>query len=259
MKRTAIAALAFACASVGVASAAISTFDDLTLAPNSYWNGSAAPAAGSFRSGGATFGNSYSGGYWENFSYSNTSDTTTAGSGNQYSANTGSGFGGSGNYGVFYQPYMPGPSITFDAPSLVQSMQVTNTTYATLSMLAGDGFAKKFGGISENDQDWFKLTIKGQGGTGNTVEFYLSDYRFADNSQDYIIDEWTNVDLTSLGEVTGLTFTFSSSDFITIEGVDYINTPAYVAIDNLTFVPEPSSAVLAMIGLVPLFRRRRSA
>ena len=65
-----------------------------------------------------------------------------------------------------------------------ESLMVTNTTYAALSMRDGDSFAKKFGGPSGNDPDYFRLTITGKDSGGSTigsVEFYLADYRFADS------------------------------------------------------------------------------
>ncbi|HKL40270.1 MAG TPA: DUF4465 domain-containing protein, partial [Cryomorphaceae bacterium] len=65
--------------------------------------------------------------------------------------------------------------------------------------------------------------------TGTEVEFYLADYTFSDNSQDYIVDEWTYVDLTSLGDADSLSFTLTSSDV----GEFGMNTPAYFCIDDL--------------------------
>ena len=60
------------------------------------------------------------------------------------------------------------------------------------------------------------------------IEFYLADFRFDDNSEDYIIDAWTAVDLSSLGQVKTVEFSVSSSDT-----GDFINTPTYFAIDNI--------------------------
>jgi hypothetical protein len=100
-------------------------------------------------------------------------------------------------------------------------------------MRDGDAFAKKFGGESGNDPDFFKLTIKsslnGQVGT-DSVEFYLADYRFSDNSQDYIVDDWVLVELNGLGDADMLIFTLSSSDV----GAFGINTPTYFCVDNVT-------------------------
>ena len=82
-----------------------------------------------------------------------------------------------------------------------------------------------------NDTDWFKLTIWGYTGgnlTVDSVEFYLADYRFPNNSQDYIIKDWNWVDLISLGAIDSLTFVLSSSDV----GSFGMNTPAFFAIDN---------------------------
>jgi hypothetical protein len=100
-------------------------------------------------------------------------------------------------------------------------------------MLNGDQFAKKFGGESGNDPDFFKLTIEGEDASNNsvgTVDFYLADYRFADNSKDYIVDSWERVDLSSLKGATELSLEFTSSDNDPQFG---LNTPAYAAIDNL--------------------------
>jgi hypothetical protein len=64
----------------------------------------------------------------------------------------------------------------------------------------------------------------------DSVEIYLADYRFADNSQDYIVDSWIDVDLTGFLFIIGeLSFKIESSD--TTGG--WINTPTYFAIDGL--------------------------
>jgi hypothetical protein len=223
-----------------------------------YWNGS--NGAGGFASsaGGSTasFGNAFTdfgGGFtsWDGFAYSNTTDTTTAGFGNQYSAIAGSGAGGSSHYVITTAPFTSEWKVDFSSPlSLVGGgLQVTNATYAYLSMLNGDSFAKKFGGATGNDADWFKLTIEGWDGATSlgTVDFYLADYRFADNSQDYIVHDWAFIDLSALGgSVSKLTFSLSSSD----SGSFGMNTPAYFALDNIvafTAVPEPS-AWAAIVG-----------
>ena len=125
------------------------------------------------------------------------------------------------------------PTITFETAQTVSAVRITNTNYAYYSMLNGDGFAKKFGGDSGDDEDWFLLTITGKDAGGNdtgTVEFYLADFRFVDNADDYIINDWTLVELSSLGEVKSLEFGLSSSDGGQGMGM---NTPAYFAIDSV--------------------------
>ncbi|MEM7304172.1 MAG: DUF4465 domain-containing protein [Pseudomonadota bacterium] len=213
----------------------------------------------SFSSGGFTFANTWNdpGDFWSGFAYSNTTDITTSGFTNQYSAYPGGGQGGSHNYGIVFDG---ADRIELESVQTVLGGYFTNTTYAALSMLNGDTFAKKFGGSTGDDEDWFLLTINGEDATGaetGSVEFYLADYRFADNSLDYLIDEWTYVSLASLGEVSALTFDFSSSD----TGQFGINTPAYFAIDNISAVPLPASAwllVSALIGLATIARRKIS-
>ena len=253
-------------------SAQVVDFEDLTLAPNSFYNGDPGGVGdishdGTFVSGGITFPNQFGRSgpfvFWDGWSYSNVTDNTTAGFGNQYSAFPGSGSGGSDNYGVSFGPFGDN-SITIPTETTFESIDITNTTYAALSMRDGDSFAKQFGGPSGNDPDFFRLIITGlSGGPGGSVigdiEFYLADYRFADNSQDFILDEWSTVDLTSLAGADTLTFDYESSDV----GGFGINTPLYFAADNLVFssveVPEPSSLLAMLIcGAMALFGYRLS-
>jgi hypothetical protein len=218
---------------------AVSDFEDLALSPESFYNGS--DGAGGFSSGGTLFNNNYNADFdaWDGFAYSNVTDNQTPGYGNQYSAITGLGVKGTSNYAVGYVGSTEPPTITFPEPTVVSGLYVTNTTYAYFTMLLGDPFAKKFGGETGNEPDWFLLTITGRDGQGNavgTVEFYLADYRFQDNSKDYIVNQWEWVDLGALGQVKTLTFALSSSDV----GDFGMNTPAYFAIDSVN-APEPFS------------------
>jgi hypothetical protein len=110
---------------------------------------------------------------------------------------------------------------------------VTNSTFAALSMKNGDAFAKKFGGISGADPDFFVLTVKGYNNgslKSDSVNFYLADYRSADNTKDYIVKTWEWVDLKNLGNVDSIRFSLTSSDV----GSFGMNTPAYFCIDNFT-------------------------
>jgi hypothetical protein len=251
------------------AHAATIGFEDVGagLASESFYNGS--DAAGGFSSGGADFSNTdfsntftdFGGGFsgWDGWAYSNTTDTTTPGFGNQYSAYTGGGAGGSDTYGVAFTAGSPSggvSTITFATERVVLSGQFTNTTYPALSMLNGDAFAKQFGGESGDDPDFLLLSIIGidaLGGTTGTVDFYLADYRDSNNALDYIVDSWTTVDLSPLGEVAQLDFVLTGSDM----GSFGLNTPSYFALDDLVVAPEPGTGLLLASGLVAIAIRRR--
>lgn len=264
--------VALACGASSLSALTIDFSDVSTLTPPTqaytgpgggvYYNGS--DSAGGFTSGGAHFVNSYntSWGSWSGWSYSTTADSTTAGWTNQYSAYPGAHTPGT-PYGVAYVAGFSSNTITLpvgiDTPL---SITLTNTTYVYDSLLNGDGWAKKFGGASGNDADWFLLTITGRDAFGTTlgsVDFYLADFRFSDNALDYIVDEWTAVDLSGLGSgVRTLNFALSSSD----SGAFGMNTPSYVAVANITAVPEPSAyaafAGIAALTFVAVRRRRRA-
>ena len=211
-------------------------FEDLTLQPESFNNGS--DGSGGFTTNGAFFNNNFNFdfGSWSGWSYSNTTDTTTPGFVNQYSSFAGGGANSSSNYGVAFT-FNAGDA-TIDLPDgySLESARITNTTYAALSIENGDSFAKQFGGESGNDPDFFLLTITGLDNGGNSVgevDFYLADYRFEDNSQDFIVNDWEFVDLSSLDGATQLSFELTSSDNDPVFG---LNTPAYFALDNLILV-----------------------
>lgn len=208
----------------------VSTFEELELDSTGYWNGS--DSSGGFTSGNAYFINHYNSQYgsWSGFSYSNKKDTVTAGYSNQYSAYAGMGADSSNNYCVAFT--FGNDTVSLTTPTTVSGAYLTNNTYTALSMRDGDTYSKKFGGTDGNDPDWFKLSIFGIDESDNntdTIDFYLADFRYADNDSDYIVKDWKWADFTSLGNVKKIVFFLSSTD-----NGDYgMNTPSFFCLDNL--------------------------
>ena len=218
----------------------VSDFENLTLPAESFFNGSSQQGGTNFIAGNATFPNFFdpSFQYWlSGWAYSNVADSSTAGFGNMYACASLTGYNGSGIYAIGQQ----NATITLSgsaAGKVVNGFYVTNATYPYISMRDGDGFSKKFGGPSGNDPDYFILTIHNwyNGNlSSDSVNFYLADFRFTNNAQDYIINDWQWVDLTGLGNTDSLLFTLSSSDV----GSFGINTPLFYCIDNLTTADSP--------------------
>jgi len=176
-------------------------------------------------------------GYWlGGFAISNVTDSTTSGYANLYGTKGYKGYKGTVNYLVGQQnarlPYHK-KQYGFYTNKL-KGFYINNSTYAYNSMRDGDGFSKKFGGATGNDPDYFLLTVKGYANgvpLGDSVDFYLSDYRFANNTQDYIVKDWTYVDVTSLSQADELEFVLTSSDM----GMYGMNTPAFFCLDQLIF------------------------
>lgn len=210
-------------------------FEEFGLAIDNFDNGNS--GVGQFESDGFLFSNNYDSNYdsWYGFSVSTMTDVTTAGFTNQYSAASGNGADASLTYMV---ASVFGPTMIKRPASQVmtkfKSCSINNSTYAYLSMRDGDAFAKIFGGADGNDPDFFELTVRGFVGTQelpNAISFMLADFRFADNSQDYILNEWTELDLTPLADAESLIFELNSSDV----GQFGMNTPAYFCLDNLVY------------------------
>ncbi len=238
----------------GVSHAAIATFEDLTLPPETYWNG--ADGTGGFHSIGAFFQNNYDAEYdfWDGFAYSNRTDTETSGVAGQYNAITGSGQKRSTTYGVAFVGWQEPPTMTLSTPRQLDGLYVTNNNYTYYALRDGSQFSKRLGGDTGADADWLRLSITGQDAAGEPtgkVEFYLADFRPLDNAEDYIVKSWEYVDLTSLGVVKRLQFALDSSDI----GAFGMNTPGYFCLD--TVVPEPATLLLLGCGALCAGCRRR--
>lgn len=249
----------------------VASFDDLNLAPNSYFQGPTSNAVeiqgrwgpemeGTFNTGGidlinrrnTTFGS------WSGFAYSNQFDTTTAGWLNQFSAYAGAAHSGS-NFGLafgyhdleanLYEPdpfdpmnidHLEGlPSFTLPTGGSIEGMYITNTTYTAVSLLLGDDFTgRPFGGDDGAIPDWYKMTAYGTDADGNILMDALGnalavDYYLADNreGQMFIAKDWHYLDLSALAGAQRLYFNVSG----TLTGLFGLNTPAYFAVDDIHY------------------------
>lgn len=106
----------------------------------------------------------------------------------------------------------------------VKGFFFTNSSYLVNSVENGDDYAKKF----ETGKDYFKVTVTAD--NGKSVDFYPADYRTGVT----VVKDWKWLDLSSLGRVKSLTFTFDGTD----KGEWGLNTPLYVCIDDLTYEVE---------------------
>lgn len=210
------------------------TFDDELTATDTFNNGSDGDTL--FNIDDFLFPVNYDtsfGGYWAGgFAVSNRTDTVDGSFMNLYSARTTPEV----NNGYLVANLAEGPvtistgfEITTDRTFEYASIDVTNTTYAFKSMRDGDMFAKQFGGPTGDDPDYF--FIRFSNGVVD-IDHYLADFRFEDNAQDYIVDEWETVDLTPFQGGMSFTMELFSSD----TGAFGINTPLFFALDNLSYV-----------------------
>ena len=207
-----------------------------------YYNGS--DMAGGFASEGTFFINTFNdwgGGItsWGGWAYSTTSDQETAGFLNEYSAFRGGPSQGEA-YAVAYVDAFSGLDpleivlpVGWKAPVQVA---VTNTTYAALAIR--DGISGDFGVEPFAVGDYFKLTLSGRDREGTetgSVEVYLADYR-GEAETHSVLETWQLVDLAQLGSnVATITLSLESTDV----GQFGMNTPAYVAIDDLILGATP--------------------
>ncbi len=127
---------------------------------------------------------------------------------------------------------------TYDAVGVY----VCNNSNTYHSIQNGDAIAKKFGQgdtlvlkIHALDENWEIDDSK------QDVVVYLADYRSSNESEWKVNTQWEWVDLSVLGNVSGLAFTMASSDV----SYGFMNTPAYFCLDKLT-VREGAGEVVAL-------------
>lgn len=217
--------------SITVAGQTVADFEEYNLPVDTFANGS--DGSGGFSSGGIFLANDFSTEFdaWTGWALSTKMDTASAGFFNQYSSITGGGANASNTYGVGYA-FDPIVINLQEGFSSIEGLFICNATYPYLSMRDGDAFSKKFGGISGADPDFFKLTIRkydqGELST-DSIDFFLADFRSDNPEEDYILKDWTYVDLSSLGDMDSLSLSLSSSDV----GIFGMNTPAYFCVDQI--------------------------
>ena len=206
------------------------TFEDVSLGSGGIWQ----PPIGEneMSSGGWLFTNNTQNGYWGGFTASNRTDLSQTGLNAQYTAASGCGYDGSTQYAVAYTMGVQTDVYAADGQShTVTGCYVTNNLWTYQDILQGGYGEPPYGGSTGNDPDWFKVTATGKNASGQTVgtlDFYLADYRFANNEEDYVLNTWEWFDLSPLGNVATISFSLSSS-----RGSGYnMITPAYFCMDS---------------------------
>jgi len=196
-----------------------------------YYTGEA--GSNGFANDGIFFRNDYNPafGSWNGIILSRRTDSVTAGYSNQYSCRAGNAYEGS----TFALAYASSRIFILKETSAearrLKSFRFTNSTYAARSMQNGDAFAKKFGGSSGLDPDFFALKVFNylNGSITDSAEFFLADYRSEGTQNDFILTNWKLAETGFSQPFDSLGFELRSSDV----GTFGMNTPAYFCLDNL--------------------------
>ncbi len=223
-----------------------STFEDLTISEDDTFNIDS-ENAGYFVSNKLIFeyeGNPGTSTYkdFHGFAYSNLTGNHAQDMDDRYSAYTSPDADeyDSENFVVMHQNNYSSPTIikTQDGEDHVfGSMRVINTysNYFILKNGDSDLNCKAFGGDDGKDKDSLVLTINGYNLNNEltgSVDFKLADYSFESNKDDYIINEWTKVDLSSIKACSTLELSLSSTDVSN----DTVRTPPYVCLDEIKII-----------------------
>lgn len=230
--------------------AVTATFENLFLEQDGFWWGPDTKGhlgqnawgldemQGSFVSGSYSFENRCMAEYdtWGGFGYSRRTATDfSVLMSDQFNSSVGSGYQGSENYAVGYDN---GTIQVLNSPvegDSIRGCYVTNNAYALTAIREGYSMARKFG-----KGDYLKVTFTGHkaDGSESAVDYYLADYRQANEADHYALDTWQWVDLRPLGKVVSVTYCISGSDM----GAHGLNTPAYFCLDNFNGEREVSVA-----------------
>lgn len=152
----------------------------------------------------------------------------------------GNGHGGSDNFAMQFgyadnsgyglgEDALPALKFSDGTARVVDHMYVTNSTYALNCYVNGNSLTANIG-----PDDWVKIVATGYNGDEktSTAEIFLC------NGPDNIIMDWTKFDLSTLGEVTKITFNITGSSD---NGYGF-SQPAYFAYDDVAVRFPKSSA-----------------
>ncbi|MBQ4391019.1 MAG: DUF4465 domain-containing protein [Paludibacteraceae bacterium] len=188
------------------------------------WQGANAPQEGANKWLSGTYmftTNKANWGGFTAFTVTNETSNTSTGMTAPYRSASGGAYAGN-NFVVWADPYSTDAVVKFTAHT-VPGFFVNNSAYAVNSMCNGDGYAKKFG-----QDDYFVLYCIGwkSGALVDTVKVYMA------KDGEYI-NQWTYVDLSTLGKIDAMSFQMWGNDITTYDGQTYyLNTPAYFCMDN---------------------------
>ncbi|MBP5419788.1 MAG: DUF4465 domain-containing protein [Bacteroidales bacterium] len=160
------------------------------------------------------------GDYNSGFTLSTMTDMETAGDMNQYSVYATSGAGNSTAFAIYNLCYYDSCFIKSKTAFEPKSVEVCLTTYTYLAAKNGNAYCKALG-----DDDWFAATFTGYDEAGSEVGSV--EVKLIDGAS--WMDSWTTIDLSELGKVNKIFISFDGSD----KGDWGLNTPAYIALDNL--------------------------
>lgn len=199
----------------------VATFEEAEISPKDLNSENKLDSTGTFQSGNFIFKQTVNkawGAYSGNV-VTNHKDTTFVDWNDAWKSVVGGAYEGN-NYVVYYWDPYNLDTVKLAKATTVPGFYVTNCIYTYNSMKYGDSFA----GEPFHTGDNLKLIITGIRDTTVTgkVEFYLG-------KANSLVEDWTYVDLSTLKEVDGLTFSFTG----TRENAYGLLTPTYFAFDNL--------------------------
>lgn len=212
-------------------------FEDKDFLPNSYSIGEPGKSVRAQKLLNLPVINDTTNNYWSGFALSSQYRTSQSDSViyqfSAYSSNGGD--EGSKVFLVYYEDIVFGNSnfITFNdgLSHTVGTIGIANNAYSWWIMKIGDSspIANPF----KLPVDWYMARFSGYNEVGalvGMVDIYLTDLRLGNSS--YMISNWVNADLSSLGKISKLGINFYSSD-VSENG---INTPTYICIDNIRII-----------------------
>lgn len=150
--------------------------------------------------------------------------------------NHGAGCDGSNTFAIVYGNSESAASFNLSAGAeyIIENIQICPTAYVYGVITEGNPFGNNPGQHLRDIGGWFKVTATGYDADGNeigTVEKYLCDYRSSSSIVE-LSTIWQSWSLSELGKINRVMIDFDGSDM-----GDYgLNTPSYLAIDNITFL-----------------------